>query len=81
MSVALFLINHLAINPMIITKGRRKNNSSDKTYTATKWKTMNPYKQRYIAGSAKCTIKPLSKRLTSLLTAVKEGLTTNLLPL
>ena len=33
-----------------------------------------PYKQRYIAGSAKCTTKPLSKVLTSLLTAVKDGL-------
>ena len=34
----------------------------------------NPYKQRYIAGSAKCTTKPLSKLLTTLLTAVKDGL-------
>ena len=34
----------------------------------------NPYKQRYIAGSAKCTTKPLFKFLTSILTAVKEGL-------
>ena len=30
----------------------------------------NPYKQRYIAGSAKCSTKPL----TQILTAVKEGL-------
>ena len=35
-----------------------------------------PYKERYIAGSAKCTTKPLSKILTSLLTAVKGGLKT-----
>ena len=34
----------------------------------------SPYKQRYIAGSAKCSTKPLSKLLTSILTAVKEGL-------
>ena len=33
-----------------------------------------PYKQRFIAGSAKCTTKPLSKLLTSLLSAVKSGL-------
>ena len=33
-----------------------------------------PYKQRYIAGSSKCSTKPLSKLLTSLLTAVKTGL-------
>ena len=33
-----------------------------------------PYKQRYIAGSAKCSTKPVSKLLTSILTAVKEGL-------
>ena len=35
---------------------------------------MNPYKQRYIAGSAKCSTKPLSQILTRILTAVKEGL-------
>ena len=34
----------------------------------------NPYKQRYIAGSAKCSTKPLSLILTRILTAVKEGL-------
>ena len=34
----------------------------------------NRYKQRFIAGSAKCTTKPLSKLLTSILTAFKEGL-------
>ncbi len=34
----------------------------------------NPYKQRYIAGSAKCTTKPLSKLLISILTTVKKGL-------
>ncbi|MCU7801424.1 MAG: hypothetical protein KZQ70_15165, partial [gamma proteobacterium symbiont of Lucinoma myriamae] len=34
----------------------------------------NPYKQRYIAGSAKCSTKPLSIVLTKILTAVKEGL-------
>ena len=33
-----------------------------------------PYKQRFIAGSAKCSTKPLSKLLTSILTAVKTGL-------
>ena len=33
-----------------------------------------PYKQRFIAGSAKCSTKPLSQRLTSILTAVKTGL-------
>ena len=33
-----------------------------------------PYKQRYIAGSFKCTTKPLSKLLTTILTAVKDGL-------
>ena len=32
----------------------------------------NPYKQRYIAGSTKCSTKPLSQ----ILTAVKEGLQT-----
>ena len=34
----------------------------------------NPYKQRYIAGSAKCSTKPISQILTRILTAVKEGL-------
>ena len=34
----------------------------------------NPYKQRYIACSAKCSTKPLSQILTRILTAVKEGL-------
>ena len=34
----------------------------------------NPYKQRYVAGSAKCSTKPLSQILTRILTAVKEGL-------
>ena len=34
----------------------------------------NLYKQRYIAGSAKCSTKPLSQILTRILTAVKEGL-------
>ena len=32
------------------------------------------YKERYIAGSSRCTTKPLSKILTSILTTVKEGL-------
>ena len=30
----------------------------------------NPYKQRYIVDSAKCSTKPLSKILTRILTAV-----------
>ena len=34
----------------------------------------NPYKQRYIAGSATCSTKPLSQILTKLLTTVKEGI-------
>ena len=34
----------------------------------------NPYTQRYIAGSAKCSTKPLSQILTRILTADKEGL-------
>ena len=34
----------------------------------------NPYKQRYIAGSAKCSTKPLSQILTRILTAVKKDL-------
>ena len=33
-----------------------------------------PYKQRYIAGSAKCSTKPLSKLLTTILSTVKAGL-------
>ena len=32
------------------------------------------FKQRYIAGSAKCSTKPLSKLLTCILSAVKTGL-------
>ena len=32
-----------------------------------------PYKQCYIAGSAKCPTKPLSKLLTSIPSAVKTG--------
>ena len=34
----------------------------------------NPYKQRFIAGLAKCSTKPLSQILTRILTAAKEGL-------
>ena len=34
----------------------------------------NPYKQRYIAGSSKCSTKHLSVLLTKILTTVKEGL-------
>ena len=34
----------------------------------------NPYKQRYIAGSAKCSTKPLCQILTRILIASKEGL-------
>jgi hypothetical protein len=33
-----------------------------------------PFKQRYIAGSAKCSTKPLSKLLTCILSAVNTGL-------
>ena len=32
-----------------------------------------PYKQRYIAGSANCSTKPLSKLQTVILSAVKMG--------
>ena len=32
------------------------------------------FEQRYIAGSAKCSTKPLSKLLTCILSAVKTGL-------
>ena len=34
----------------------------------------NPYKQRHISGSAKCTTTPLSSLLISILTAAKKGL-------
>ena len=34
----------------------------------------DPYKQSFIAGSSSCSIKPLSKLLTSILTTIKEGL-------
>jgi hypothetical protein len=34
----------------------------------------NLYKQRYIAGSSKCSTKPLSLLLTKILPAVKEKL-------
>ena len=33
-----------------------------------------PYKQRYIAGSYRCSTKPISKKLTKILTGIKEGL-------
>ena len=35
---------------------------------------LHEYKKRYIAGSAKCSTKPLSEILTRILTSVKEGL-------
>ena len=35
----------------------------------------NPYKHRFIAGSSKCSTKPLSILLTKLLTHIKQGLT------
>ena len=34
----------------------------------------NPYKHRFIAGSSKCSTKPLSIILTKLLTHIKQGL-------
>ena len=34
----------------------------------------NPYKHRFIAGSARCSTKPLSILLTKLLTHIKQGL-------
>ena len=34
----------------------------------------NPYKHRFIAGSSKCSTKPLSVFLTKLLTHIKQGL-------
>ena len=34
----------------------------------------NPYKHRFIAGSSKCSTKPLSVLLTKLLTHIKQGL-------
>ena len=34
----------------------------------------DPYKQRFIAGSAKCSTKPLSKLVTSILTTVKDSI-------
>ena len=34
----------------------------------------NPYKHRFIAGSQKCSTKPLSILLTKLLTHIKQGL-------
>ena len=34
----------------------------------------HPYKQRFIAGSSKCSTKPLSILLTKLLTHIKQGL-------
>ena len=33
----------------------------------------NPYKHRFIAGSSKCSTKPLSILLTKLLTHIKQG--------
>ena len=33
-----------------------------------------PYKQRYIAGSYKCSTKPFSELLTSIVSAIKDGL-------
>ena len=36
--------------------------------------TENPYKHRFIAGSSKCSTKPLSNLLTKLLTHIKQGL-------
>ena len=36
--------------------------------------TKNPYKHRFIAGSSKCSTKPLSILLTKLLTLIKQGL-------
>ena len=34
----------------------------------------NPYKHGFIAGSSKCSTKPLSILLTNLLTHIKQGL-------
>ena len=50
------------------------NGSTFKWFTWIPKLHKNPYMQRYIAGSAKCSTKPLSQILTRILTAVKEGL-------
>ena len=36
----------------------------------------SPYKQRYIAGSSKCSTKQISILLTKILTVIKDGLQT-----
>ena len=43
-------------------------------YWIPKMQKKNPYKHRFIAGSSKCSTKPLSILLTKLLTHIKQGL-------
>ena len=43
-------------------------------HTSNFWIHKNPYKHRFIAGSSRCSTKPLSILLTKLLTHIKQGL-------
>ena len=54
------------------TKKIRYHSDRGPTYIPTMHK--NPYKHRFIAGSSKCSTKPLSILLTKLLTHIKQGL-------
>ena len=56
----------------IVHRNSIKHKPFKKTRQEFKHQCSFSYKQRYIAGSAKCSIKPLSQILTRILTAVKE---------
>ena len=70
------LIHHNIQKPIVISFGIDPNEDElDLLYIY--WIPMmhkNPYKHRFIAGSARCPTKPLSILLTKLLTHIKQGL-------
>ena len=65
------LDNHKSV---LIPFGIQKNEELDLPYIYWIPKTHeNPYEQRFIAGSSKCSTKPLSILLTKLLTHIEQG--------
>ena len=71
-----FLSNHESVHFILISSfGIPSNNHKNIPFLYWIPKLhKNPYKQRFIAGSSSCSTKPLSKLLTTILTAIKDGL-------
>ena len=68
-----FLDNHRSVLCSFGISAKDEELDLPSLYWISKWHKC-PFKQRYIAGSAKCSTKPLSKLLTWILSAVKTRL-------